>query len=225
MPYHFRHNLDDGERLSVVDSDRGAEHLRENDHVSLMGADGFALSYLLQKLFLIFREFSLELSALTRRKELSQSIELQDLEPLRGMPPIQELFLSAWRFYFSSLSPTFTSSWLDSLLPVRRAAMLPTFRPGGAFRLTVFGRPGCCQPPPPNGWSTTFMATPRTRGYFAALERILWNFLPALTKGLSRRPPPATIPIIARQCGWSHFISPLGSCTTVFCTSCAISIP
>ena len=86
MPYHFRHNLDDGERLSVVDSDRGAEHLRENDHVSLMGADGFALPYLLQKLFLIFREFSLELSALTRRKELSQSIELQVLELLRGMP-------------------------------------------------------------------------------------------------------------------------------------------
>src|SRR5660398_330120 len=115
------------------------------------------------------------------------------------MTPIRELFLSARRFDFSSLSHSFTSPKFCYRLPVRRAAMLPTFRPGGALRLTVFGRPGCCQPPPPNGRSTTFIATPLTLGYFAALERSLWNFLPALTNGLSRRPPPATAPIIARQ--------------------------
>lgn len=143
------------------------------DHVSLVGADGFSRSYLLQKLFLVFRELSFELSALTRRKELSHCVEVHVLELLNGMSPIRELLLSAWRFHFSSFSHTFTSSRFDYRLPVRRAAMLPTFRPGGAFRLTVFGRPGCCQPPPPKGWSTTFIATPRTRGYFAALECIL----------------------------------------------------
>jgi hypothetical protein len=57
---------------------------------------------------------------------------------------------------------------MDYRFPVRLDAMLPTFRPGGVFLPTLFGLPGCFRLPPPNGWSITFIATPLTRGYFAA---------------------------------------------------------
>ena len=46
--------------------------------------------------------------------------------------------------------------------PVRRAAMRPTFWPGGASRRTVDACPMCWWLPPPCGCSTGFMATPRT---------------------------------------------------------------
>lgn len=48
--------------------------------------------------------------------------------------------------------------------PVRRAAMRPTFWPGGAERRTVVAWPTCWWLPPPWGCSTGFMATPRTCG-------------------------------------------------------------
>src|SRR6056297_666334 len=92
--------------------------------------------------------------------------------------------------------------------------MSPTLRPGGALREIDLGLPGCWRPPPPNGWSTAFIATPRTRGYFVPRAFILWCFLPALTYGLSVRPPPATTPMVARHCGSRRFISPEGSLTT-----------
>lgn len=45
---------------------------------------------------------------------------------------------------------------------MRRAAMRPTFWPGGAERRTVEAWPMCWWLPPPWGCSTGFMATPRT---------------------------------------------------------------
>src|SRR6056297_3584655 len=92
--------------------------------------------------------------------------------------------------------------------------MSPTFRPGGAFRETDLGLPGCCRPPPPNGWSTAFIATPRTRGHLVPRDFILWYLLPALTNGFSVRPPPATTPIVARHSGLRRLTSPEGSFTT-----------
>jgi hypothetical protein len=53
---------------------------------------------------------------------------------------------------------------LPRLGPVLRAAIKPTFFPGGAFRETVVGWPGPWCAPPPNGWDTMFIATPRTTG-------------------------------------------------------------
>ena len=63
------------------------------------------------------------------------------------------------RAYFSAFSST-----LDVPLrrPVRRAAMSPTFWPGGASRRTVDACPMCWWLPPPCGCSTGFIATPRT---------------------------------------------------------------
>lgn len=65
-------------------------------------------------------------------------------------------------------APRAYSSFLTTLVPrrrpVRRAAMRPTFWPGGAQRETVDAWPMCCWLPPPWGWSTGFMATPRTCG-------------------------------------------------------------
>ena len=58
------------------------------------------------------------------------------------------------------------------LRPVRRAAMLPTFLPGGACLLTVVGLPGDWWEPPPWGCEAAFIAAPRTTGYFRAFPRV-----------------------------------------------------
>ena len=55
--------------------------------------------------------------------------------------------------------------------PVRRAAMRPTFWPGGASRRTVEAWPICWWLPPPWGCSTGFMATPRTCTCHALAEQ------------------------------------------------------
>ena len=80
------------------------------------------------------------------------------------------------------------------LLPVLLAAMEPTFLPGGACLETVVGRPGCCRFPPPCGWSTAFIATPRTPTLFLPLAFAAWCRFPALRNGFSFLPPPATTP-------------------------------
>jgi hypothetical protein len=58
------------------------------------------------------------------------------------------------------------------LRPVRRAAMLPTFRPGGACLLTVVGLPGDWCEPPPCGCDAAFIAAPRTTGHLRAFPRV-----------------------------------------------------
>lgn len=53
--------------------------------------------------------------------------------------------------------------------------------------------------PPPWGCSTGFMATPRTLGHELRFTLYLWYARPALSIGLSMRPPPAMMPTIARH--------------------------
>src|ERR1041384_6318383 len=81
-------------------------------------------------------------------------------------------------------------------MPVRLGAILPTMAPGGVPRRWLVGAPLKLCEPPPCGWSTGFMATPRTRGHRTPLARMAWCFLPALRKGLSTRPAPATGPVV-----------------------------
>merc|ERR1719495_468688 len=99
--------------------------------------------------------------------------------------------------------------------PVRRAAMRPTLRPAGLSRDTVDGVPICWWLPPPCGCSTGFIATPRTLGQQFLLTLYLWYALPAFNRGLSIRPPPATIPTDARLNDGSAFLIPDGNFTRV----------
>ena len=57
----------------------------------------------------------------------------------------------------------------------------------------------CWWLPPPCRCSTGFIATPRTFGHELRLTLCLWNARPALSMGLSTRPPPATMPGGARK--------------------------
>merc|ERR1719264_362145 len=100
--------------------------------------------------------------------------------------------------------------------PVRRAAMSPTFAPGHEDRAAVVGCPTCWWLPPPCGCSTGFMAEPRTLGQELRFTRYLWKLLPALSTGLSIRPPPATMPTIARQVEGRFFRAPEGKRIRVF---------
>merc|ERR1719242_1329817 len=100
--------------------------------------------------------------------------------------------------------------------PVRLAAMSPTFAPGQAERAAVVGCPTCWWLPPPCGCSTGFMAEPRTFGQELRFTRYLWKLLPALSTGLSIRPPPATMPTIARHEEGRFFREPDGKRIRVF---------
>merc|ERR1719171_2353357 len=94
--------------------------------------------------------------------------------------------------------------------PVRRAAMRPTFIPGGAPRYTVVGCPTCWWLPPPCGCSTGFIAEPRTLGQQLRFTLYLWKLFPAFRTGLSMRPPPATMPTTARHVDGIDFREPDG---------------
>mmetsp|Transcript_69160 Transcript_69160/g.186936 ORF Transcript_69160/g.186936 Transcript_69160/m.186936 type:complete len:223 (+) Transcript_69160:219-887(+) len=59
------------------------------------------------------------------------------------------------------------------------------------------------------------MAQPRTLGQELRFTRYLWKLLPALSTGLSMRPPPATMPTMARQVDGMVFRVPLGRRTRV----------
>src|SRR5208283_35264 len=133
-------------------------------------------------------------------------LELVDL-----VPTIGELLTPSGHSFLCLFLCCHTVHFL--LLPVWRAATDPTVLPGEVPRATVFGRPVCWWPPPPNGWSMTFIATPRTRGQLDAVFAILWYLLPAFTNGLSTRPPPATMPMVARQRTLNHLVLPLGILT------------
>merc|ERR1711921_22319 len=109
--------------------------------------------------------------------------------------------------------------------PVLRAAISPTFLPAGLSLLMVEGLPICWWLPPPWGCSTGFIATPRTFGQLFLLTLYLWKARPAFKMGLSIRPPPATIPIIARLADGRTFLAPEGNFTLVFLVSglCAMT--
>ena len=92
-----------------------------------------------------------------------------------------------------------------------RAAMLPTFAPGGASRATVELCPTCWCLPPPCGWTYAACATPRTIGYLRPFDRDRRHLPPALMSGRSVTPPPASVPIIARFFGLSVANRPDGS--------------
>src|SRR2546428_389213 len=78
--------------------------------------------------------------------------------------------------------------------PVARTCAPHVRRPPGIPSLD--DRPG-----PAGGWSTGYIATPRTLKTALLNERYENHFLPAFVKGLSPRPAPATAPIVARQSG------------------------
>merc|ERR1711921_41080 len=97
--------------------------------------------------------------------------------------------------------------------PVLLAAMRPTFLPGDASRRIVDGLPICRWLPPPWGCSTGFIATPRTFGQEFLLALYLKYARPAFSIGLSIRPPPATIPTMARLLEAMVFFEPEGNLT------------
>merc|ERR1712118_504417 len=103
--------------------------------------------------------------------------------------------------------------------PVRRAAIRPTFLPGADARAIVVGWPTCWWLPPPCGCSTGFMALPRTFGQQLRLTLYLWKLFPALSTGLSRRPPPATMPTTPRHEEVMVLRVPDGKRTRVFLPS------
>ena len=80
----------------------------------------------------------------------------------------------------------------------------------------------CWWLPPPCGCSTGFIATPRTLGHSLRFTRYLWYARPALSMGLSVRPPPATMPTIALQTDLTLFLPPDGrrSFVVPFSSSC-----
>merc|ERR1719483_640196 len=88
--------------------------------------------------------------------------------------------------------------------------MRPTFLPAPAPLLTVAALPICSGLPPPWGCSTGLMATPRVLGQLFLLTLYLWQARPALSMGLSIRPPPATIPIMALLAEGMTFLLPVG---------------
>merc|ERR1719183_2762285 len=103
--------------------------------------------------------------------------------------------------------------------PVRLAAMRPTFLPAGEQRAIVVGWPTCWWFPPPNGCSTGFIAEPRTFGQELRFTRYLWKLFPALSTGLSIRPPPATRPTMARHVEGMVLREPEGKRILVFLPS------
>merc|ERR1719161_2662823 len=130
------------------------------------------------------------------------------------IPQSQRMTRSTASVYFSFFSLIVLFPPLSR--PVRRAAMRPTFIPGGGPRYTVVGCPTCWWLPPPCGCSTGFIAQPRTLGQQLRFTRYLWKLLPALSTGLSMRPPPATIPTMARHFAFKVFREPEGIFTRVF---------
>ncbi len=57
------------------------------------------------------------------------------------------------------------------LRPDWRAAIIPTFRPGGALREVVVDIPARCLLPPPKGWEQAFITLPLTTGHVFGLVR------------------------------------------------------
>jgi hypothetical protein len=71
-----------------------------------------------------------------------------------------------------------------------------------------------------NSWIIhTFIQTPLTLGQLCLLALYLKYALPAFNIGLSIRPPPATIPIMARFVDFIVFLAPDGNLTFVLLAS------
>merc|ERR1719216_403690 len=118
---------------------------------------------------------------------------------------------NAHTVYLSSLLRTFP----PLILPVLLAAIRPIFLPALAPLQTVEALPICWWLPPPWGCSTGFMHTPRTLGQQFLFTLYLWYARPAFNNGLSIRPPPATIPTLARLNEGMTFLIPEGNFTRV----------
>lgn len=70
-----------------------------------------------------------------------------------------------------------------------------------------------------HGTQSLTMATPRVLGQLFLLPLALKNARPAFNKGLSTRPPPATIPTVARANDEMVFLEPEGNLIRVFLSS------
>src|SRR5207245_223271 len=219
VPDHLRIDLDRHEFFPVVDRDLLADEVRENRDVAAMRAHGLVgpvRADLLDEGEALLIDAAHERAPGPRRQELDDLFEGHRLHLVERVPAVRELLLAPRldeaRAFPELASRGFrqpTHLLLRHRQDLRRFAfsrlgfgdIRPTFRPGGASYPTVDGFPTCWWDPPPCGWSTGFIATPRTLK--AALLRDCYenHFLPAFVKGLSPRPAPATAPIVARQSG------------------------
>ena len=73
--------------------------------------------------------------------------------------------------------------------PVWRAAIIPTFLPGGVLRPTVVGLPACLCRPPPCGCEAEIIFCPETVGQNRPRVFISFHTVPAFRNGFSVLPP------------------------------------
>src|SRR5438128_4778306 len=233
MPDHLRLDLDGHELFPVVDRDLLADEVREDRDVATVRADGLLGSV---RADLLDEREALLVDAAHERppgpggQELDDLFERHGLHLIERVPAVRELLLAPGLDQPRALPqlPSRGFGQPTHLLPRHRQDLRrfsfnrfgfgdirPTFRPGGASKPTVDGFPTCWWEPPPCGWSTGCIATPRTVNAGLLNERYENHFLPAFVQGLSPRPAPATAPIVARQSGWNEWNCPEGSCTTV----------
>src|SRR2546426_739449 len=233
MPDHLRLDLDRHELLPVVDRDLLPDEVREDRDVAAVCAHGLlgpVRADLLDEREAFLVNPAHERPPRSGGQELDDLFERHRLHLIERVPTVRELLLAPGLDQARAL-PQLPSRGLGQaahLLPRHRQDLRrfsfsrfgfgdirPTFRPGGASYPTVDGFPTCWWDPPPCGWSTGFIATPRTLNAGLLKERYENHFLPAFVKGLSPRPAPATAPIVARQSGWNVWNCPEGSWTTV----------
>src|SRR5208282_1452540 len=101
--------------------------------------------------------------------------------------------------------------------PVWRAAIIPTFLPGGVLRPTVVGLPACLCRPPPCGCEAEIIFCPLTIGQYLPRVRINFHTVPAFRNGFSILPAPATTPTIALHWSFMYSDLPDGSRSSVPC--------
>src|SRR5256886_2141812 len=233
MPDHLRLDLDRHEFLPVVDRDLLADEVGQDRDIAAMRPDR-GLRPVRAELFdepvAFVVDSADERPARARGQQFDDLLEGHRLHLVQRVPAIRELLLAARLDETRSLPQLPASRLRQSTHFLGHAhcvrvrftfsrcgcgGIRPTLRPGGASKPTVDGLPTCWCDPPPCGWSTGFIATPRTTKYALLKDRKENHFFPARAKGLSPRPAPATAPIVARQSGWKVRNCPEGSCTTV----------
>src|SRR5207245_7512492 len=229
VPNPLRLDLDRHELLPVVHRCLLTDEVREDRPVAAVrsyGLLGPVRSDLLDEREALLVDATHERPSGPGGQELDDLFERHRLHLIERVPAIRELLLASCLDQACAL-PQLPSRGLGQpthRLPRHRQDLRrfsfnrfgfgdirPTFRPGGASYPTVDGFPTCWWDPPPCGWSTGFIATPRTLNAGLLKERYENHFLPAFVKGLSPRPAPATAPIVARQSGWNEGNCPDGS--------------
>src|SRR5580658_2096544 len=187
MPDHLGSHLDLLELLPVVDRDVPADVRRQDERVADVGPDdlvGGGRLHPLEEERRLDVESAADGSSRTAGGDLRELLEAHRLELRQRETTVRELPLPA------SLDllrlPRLRHVQLPPFCSRRRfftrtdRENRPTFAPGQVPLATVLGRPTCWCAPPPKGWLTGFIATPRTLNAARASERVAQTFLPAL---------------------------------------------